>query len=142
MQYELPADHGMSQTIRENKKLVFFEESGSRVALTDIQHAALENGVARGVSLLVVAPTSTGKTQIGLWALLAGLERRMSAVYLVTHRALARQKFEDFAELLIGSDLEHLTKPPEQAPNQTLARLWTNAQPDILKGYGQAAFTR
>ena len=52
--------------------------------------------------MLCVAPTSTGKTLIGVWSALTwlegGPERR--AVYLVTHRALARQKFEDLQALL------------------------------------------
>ena len=55
--------------------------------------------------MLVLAPTSTGKTQIGVWALaswLAADRARHRAVYLVTHRSLANQKFEEFQQILLN----------------------------------------
>jgi helicase len=55
--------------------------------------------------MLVVSPTSTGKTQIGLWAIAQGLSAGSNTVYLVTHRALAKQKFEDFQEMLLETYL-------------------------------------
>src|SRR5206468_797209 len=44
----------------------------------------------------------TGKTHIALWAVAGALARGESTVYLVTHRALARQKFDDFARDLVA----------------------------------------
>ena len=64
--------------------------------LTDVQVRALDAGVADGRSMIVSAPTSSGKTLVGeiavLWALRAGVR----AIYLVSHKALADQKYLDF----------------------------------------------
>ncbi len=51
-------------------------------SLTDIQYEALEAGVARGESILVCAPTSTGKTLIGWWAIASAILAGGRAVYL------------------------------------------------------------
>lgn len=99
MKDSLPEGHGLSDAVIEG--LVFHSEG--KVSLSDVQHGALEAGVGRGESVLVVSPTSTGKTQIGLWAIAQGLIAGCNTVYLVTHRALAKQKFEDFkGQLLDG----------------------------------------
>ena len=64
--------------------------------LTDIQSKALEDGVASGHSMVVSAPTSSGKTLVGEIALLAALRNNIKAIYLVSHKALADQKYHDF----------------------------------------------
>ncbi len=101
MKYSLPVNHGLPEELLRDPALVPRTSTGEP-SLTDVQYEALNNGVARGASMLVVAPTSTGKTLIGVWALtswlLSGPSRH--AVYLVTHRALARQKFEELSTLL------------------------------------------
>jgi helicase len=97
MKYELPNNHGLSDLSVKN--LVFKEED--LPSLTDVQFSALEAGVGRGESALVVSPPSTGKTQIALWAIAHSLQNRGNTVYLVTHRALAKQKFEDFKSQLL-----------------------------------------
>jgi helicase len=102
MKYNLPEQHGLSESIVE--KLVFKEDD--KPALTDAQYEALQAGVGRGKSVLVVSPTSTGKTQIALWAIAKSIENGYNAVYLVTHRALAKQKFEDFKSLLLPTFLD------------------------------------
>lgn len=99
MKYGLPENHGLSTSTVEN---LVFKQDG-QLAFSDVQHAAVEAGVGRGESLLVVSPTSTGKTQIGLWAIAKSLEAGTKTVYLVTHRALAKQKFEDFKTLLLDT---------------------------------------
>lgn len=99
MKSELPANHGLSGVLEQH--LLFRDASGDP-AVSDVQYEALAAGVARGESVLVVSPTSTGKTQIALWAIAGGLERGCNTVYLVTHRALAKQKFEDFKKQLLG----------------------------------------
>lgn len=101
MRYELPENHGLSGLTLD--QLVFKDEGNP--ALSNAQFAALEAGVGRGESLLVVSPTSTGKTQIALWAIVNSLEAGCNTAYLVTHRALAKQKFEDFRSLLLPSYL-------------------------------------
>ena len=56
-------------------------------SLTDVQEKAMNAGAASGKSLIVSAPTSTGKTLIAEIATLAVLRRDMKVVYLVSHRA-------------------------------------------------------
>ncbi|SFI02795.1 helicase [Collimonas sp. OK307] len=101
MRYEYPENHGLSETTVSH--LVF--KDGENPALSNAQFAALDAGIGRDESLLVVSPTSTGKTQIALWAIAKSLESSCNTVYLVTHRALAKQKFEDFRTLLLPSYL-------------------------------------
>lgn len=103
MKYALPADHGMSVLIAQH---LLFRDGDGGPAVSDVQYEALSAGVARGESVLVVSPTSTGKTQIALWAIASGIERNCNTVYLVTHRALAKQKFEDFKTQLVGPFLD------------------------------------
>jgi helicase len=58
--------------------------------------------VLRGGSLLVVAPTSSGKTLIGEIAALRAVADGRKAVFLLPYRALASEKFEDFTALYGG----------------------------------------
>ncbi|MES9854747.1 MAG: DEAD/DEAH box helicase [Candidatus Thiodiazotropha sp. L084R] len=101
MKYELPAEHSLSDKIVSD---LIFKENGF-VSLTDAQYSSLEAGLGKGESLLVLSPTSTGKTQIAVWAIANGIEARANTVYLVTHRALAKQKFDDFHSLLFKNYL-------------------------------------
>src|SRR4051794_4365231 len=96
MQYGLPENHGLPEFVVSDSKLLPRDAEGNP-SVTDVQFEALSAGVARANSMLCVAPTSTGKTFIGIWGLLSWLDKGTSrrAVYLVTHRALARQKFEE-----------------------------------------------
>ena len=64
--------------------------------LSEIQQMAIEKGVADGNSMIVCSPTSTGKTLVGEIALLASLNSARKSIYLVSHKALANQKYEDF----------------------------------------------
>jgi helicase len=101
MRYELPDGHGLSAEICGS--LVFTEEG--KPSLTDAQYDALEQGIGRGDSVLVVSPTSTGKTQIALWAIARGIQQGFNTVYLVTHRALAKQKLAEFRSKLLPTYL-------------------------------------
>ena len=65
-------------------------------SLTDVQQKALEAGVAVGQSLVVCAPTSSGKTLVGEIAVLQSLHNNHRCLYLVSHKALAAQKYADF----------------------------------------------
>ncbi|MEE9251414.1 MAG: DEAD/DEAH box helicase [Alphaproteobacteria bacterium] len=64
--------------------------------LTDVQVRALDAGIADGRSMIVNAPTSSGKTLIGEIAVLSALRTDVRAIYLVSHKALADQKYLDF----------------------------------------------
>jgi helicase len=66
------------------------------VKLTDIQQLAMKSGVANGCSMVVCAPTSSGKTLVGEIALLTSLRKGHKSIYLVSHKALADQKYDDF----------------------------------------------
>jgi helicase len=65
--------------------------------LTDIQLRAIDAEVPLGSSAIISAPTSTGKTLVGELALANALSNGLDALYLVSHKALAEQKFSDFA---------------------------------------------
>ena len=104
MRDSLPANHGFPEQFLPLDTLLFRDDG--ELSITDVQWEALNNGVCRGENMLALAPTSTGKTQIGVWALaswLASDRARHRAVYLVTHRSLANQKFEEFQQILLNS---------------------------------------
>jgi len=71
-------------------------------SLTDIQTLAVDAEVPRGSSAIVCAPTSSGKTLIGELALANALDNGLDALYLVSHKALADQKFSDFVKRFSG----------------------------------------
>jgi helicase len=66
-------------------------------SLTDIQARAVEAEVPLGSSAIVCAPTSSGKTLVGELAVANALTNGLDALYLVSHKALAEQKFAEFA---------------------------------------------
>lgn len=63
---------------------------------THVQKAALEAGVAEAKSMVVCAPTSGGKTLVAEIAVLKALQKNKRCIYLVSHKALADQKYIDF----------------------------------------------
>ena len=64
--------------------------------LTNIQTKVFEAGITNGNSMVVSAPTSSGKTLVAEAALMAVLRENKKTIYLVSHKALADQKFLDF----------------------------------------------
>lgn len=109
MKTELPLNHGLPPDIVASHLV---QQNGA-ISLTDVQFESLRAGVGRGKSLLVVAPTSSGKTNVGYFALATWLRHGQlgasKAVYLVSHRALARQKFEE----LVGAARTLMDVRPE-----------------------------
>lgn len=61
--------------------------------------AVNEHGVLAGSSLLVVAPTSAGKTFIGELAAMRAVGEGRRAVFLLPYKALVNEKYEDFSAL-------------------------------------------
>jgi len=100
MKLGLPTNHGLTQHVLNSSELL--PRADGTPLLTDAQFEALEAGISLGRSALVSAPTSTGKTLIGWWAISAAIEQGRRAVYLVSHRALAKQKFEEAQRLFLA----------------------------------------
>ena len=68
--------------------------------LNELQLAAINNHqVLMGSSLMVVAPTSAGKTFIGELAGIRAVLEGRKVVFLLPYRALVNEKFEDFTTL-------------------------------------------
>ncbi|MCL6611079.1 MAG: DEAD/DEAH box helicase [Peptococcaceae bacterium] len=63
--------------------------------LLDIQVKAIENGLLSGENLLIIAPTSSGKTLIGEMAAVINAYKMKRCIYIVPFKALAEEKYED-----------------------------------------------
>ncbi len=57
-----------------------------------------QNNLLNGQSLIISAPTSSGKTFCGEMAAVANLFKRKKVIYLVPLKAIAEEKFADFLE--------------------------------------------
>lgn len=68
--------------------------------LTPVQEKAVQAGLLAGRSLLICAPTASGKTLIATIGIAQCLEQGHKAVYLVPLKALANEKFKEFQQLL------------------------------------------
>ncbi|HTF17322.1 MAG TPA: DEAD/DEAH box helicase [Chryseolinea sp.] len=68
--------------------------------LNSLQMAAInDHGVLLGNSLLVVAPTSAGKTFVGELASIKAIQQGEKAVFLLPYKALVNEKYDDFQAL-------------------------------------------
>ncbi|WP_416740643.1 DEAD/DEAH box helicase [Pseudomonas sp. NFX71] len=68
--------------------------------LNPLQISAVnDRGVLSGNSVLVVAPTSAGKTFVGELAAIKAIASGKKAVFLLPYKALVNEKFEDFTAL-------------------------------------------
>ncbi|MEY2907392.1 MAG: hypothetical protein RLZZ408_1863 [Verrucomicrobiota bacterium] len=63
-----------------------------------IQREAIEKGLLQGESMLVIAPTSSGKTFLGEIAATQHALRGSRAIYLVPFKAIAEERFGEFTE--------------------------------------------
>ncbi len=62
------------------------------------QADAVEAGITRGESIIASVPTASGKTLIGILALLTAVERGGRGLYIVPLRALASEKYDRLSE--------------------------------------------
>ena len=63
------------------------------------QQLAVEHGLLDDTSLLITTPTASGKTLIAILAAIKTLEKNKKVVYLTPLRALAYEKFLEFASI-------------------------------------------
>lgn len=71
-------------------------EANGVTLLTSTQKAAIDAGLLNGENLLISAPTSSGKTTIAELAAISAAQQGRKTVYLVTHKALAEEKYRYF----------------------------------------------
>lgn len=71
--------------------------------LTPIQKKSVESGLLEDKSLLVCAPTASGKTLVASMAIANSLGKG-KALYLVPLKALAKEKFREYQQLLEKTD--------------------------------------
>jgi helicase len=80
--------------------------SASIASLNHLQMDAInEFGVLDGKNVVVVAPTSSGKTMIGELAALKGALERKRALFLLPMRALVNDKYREFSQTYGGYGL-------------------------------------
>ena len=78
----------------------FFKEHYSKFnKLTPIQEKAVDSGLLGGNSLLVCAPTASGKTLVATMAIANSLKKG-KAIYVVPLKALANEKYKEYQQLL------------------------------------------
>ena len=77
----------------------FFKEHYSKFPqLTPVQEKAVKAGLLENKSLLVCAPTASGKTLIATMAMIQALDKG-KAIYLVPLKALANEKYQEYQQL-------------------------------------------
>lgn len=78
----------------------YFQEHYAKFSiLTPIQEKSLLSGLLEGTSLLVSAPTSSGKTLVATMGI-ANILGKGKAIYLVPLKALANEKYKEYLNLL------------------------------------------
>jgi helicase len=68
--------------------------------LTPIQEKAVNAGLLQEKSLLICAPTASGKTLVASMGIVKHLQQGHKAIYLVPLKALASEKFKEYQRLL------------------------------------------
>jgi len=92
MKIEDLKDFGVPETVIQKLKSLGF------TYLTEIQEEAVKRDLFKGKSLVISAPTNTGKTFIAELAILVTSKKGKRAFYLVPLKAIAEEKFEEFRE--------------------------------------------
>ncbi len=72
-------------------------------ALTPIQEKSVQAGLLKNKSLLICAPTASGKTLVATMALV-NILKEGKAIYLVPLKALANEKYKEYQELFKNTE--------------------------------------
>ncbi len=70
--------------------------------LNPAQEAAVKSGLLEGKNLVLASPTASGKTLVAMLAIAKKVSEGKKALYVVPLRALASEKYEEFAEFFSG----------------------------------------
>lgn len=89
---------GIDAEIVSDKELHAFEETHGKYTLDKYQKQAIDDSI-RGKSVIVDAPTGTGKTLIAEHVMKDALDRGKKVIYLSPLKALSNEKYTDFAML-------------------------------------------
>jgi helicase len=85
--------HGIPQSIIQSWK----QTQGEKLLPLQAR-AVADHGLLQGESLIISAPTSSGKTFCGEMAAVVNLFKRMKVVFLVPLKAIAEEKYSEFTE--------------------------------------------
>ena len=81
----------------------FKEKYSSFLSLTPIQEKAVKAGLFAETSLLICAPTASGKTLVATMAMVNSMKEG-KVLYVVPLKALANEKYKEFQQLVEGTD--------------------------------------
>lgn len=106
-------DKGISSEIIQSWKNFGYE------SLLPVQEEAIETGALDGKSLLVCAPTSSGKTFIGEMVAVAYALSGKRTLYLVPFKTIAEEKYAEFTEKYGKSDIGLLVRISDRDRRET-----------------------
>ena len=99
--------------------------------LDDFQLCAI-NALQAGKSVLVAAPTGSGKTLVGDFALFLALKRGLRAFYTTPIKALSNQKFRDFSASYGSENVGLLTGDISVNPTAPIVVMTTEVLRNML----------
>lgn len=116
------------------------------IVLDEYQKESI-NALLEGRSLLVAAPTGTGKTLIAEKLVERTLELEREVIYTSPLKALSNQKYRDFAKLygydrvgLITGDISINERAPLLVMTTEIFRNWCFANPDWMENISHVIF--
>jgi len=80
------------------KAIIEIWEQGESEELLPVQEEAIAQGLLDGHSMVIVAPTSSGKTFAGEIAAYKCAQEQKRVIYLAPHKAIVEEKYRDFKQ--------------------------------------------
>jgi replicative superfamily II helicase len=78
------------------EEIIRIWEQAESENLLPVQEKAIAQGLLEGQSMIIVAPTSSGKTFLGEIAAYKCAREGRRVIYLAPHRAIVDEKYHDF----------------------------------------------